>query len=74
MRRQMVTTMYNNVGKRSSTSACAKHTDILTIKGGARRQVTQNSSDLHNAQNYNTGHSCTALQSLLFYTYSCFQA
>ena len=56
------------------TSSRAKHTNILTIKGGARCQVTQKSSNLHNAQNYNTGHFCTALQSLLFYTYSCFQA
>ena len=27
------------------TSSRAKHTNILTIKGGARCQVTQNSSD-----------------------------
>ena len=51
-----------------------KQSFYLTIKGGAQRQVAQKSSDLHDAQNYNTGHFCTALQSLLFYTYCCCQA
>ena len=60
--------------KRSSTFSCSKHTNILTVKGGAQCQVAQKSSDLHDAQNYNTGHFCTALQSLLFYTHCCCQA
>lgn len=69
------TLMVHERFKKPNKKACAKHTNILTVKGGARWcQVAQKSSDLHDAQNHNTRHFYKAPQSLLFYTYSSFHA